>query len=116
MVKELIYIKNVQREFQQKFGKRLVVDFPAMKDLHFAPHVHVGTDDLEDIVGEIIEKHNTTLEALRERIKGHTPAHRRARKAIVEISKTAFARRWNIQQLADYLEKHRCNIYHYAKG
>jgi hypothetical protein len=67
-VKELCYIKNVQREFNNKFGKKLVVDIPATKGIshvNFFSDDGEGKDEMLNYLNRLLKYYSVDLEDIR---------------------------------------------------
>lgn len=120
---EVFKIKQYQRDFEQKFGKKLYISWPEMKGV--VPRISVDeiekedvTVDLtqEEILIEVVTKHNTTLEAIRDRSKRvHVGPRKNERRALIEFSKIIVTNRMHMGDASKLINRDRSTLYHFAK-
>lgn len=90
--KELIWIKNAQKEFKNLFGHELLIDFPSMNGVQSSPTIAPTTYDrrkngvfhkrslnqhriIDEYYREYLEKYNLTDDDIQDR-KGQLLVHR----------------------------------------
>lgn len=115
---ELYVIKKYQREFQEKFNKKLEIDWNSMKGIiRFVGRMRPMEDDeivsLEIKLNEIVNRNNASLD----KIKTKRLSRRKypnEQKAIVEFSVYVMNNGLNIEEAARLINKDRSGIYYYA--
>ena len=124
---ELMKIKQYQRDFEGKFGKKLYISWPEMKGV--IPRITVNdiyneheqgdvesAVTAEQILNEVVVKHGTTLAAVRDRSKrAHTGMKCKERNALIEFSKIIVTNRMNRGYAARLINRDRTLLYHFAK-
>ena len=113
-------IKEYQRDFEERFGKRLEIDWDAMKDVkirsitfrHFKENEYI---DPEQVLMECITKYGASLDKIKDRkTRIHAAGNRRERKAVEEFSKAVIESRINVKEAATLINRDRTMIYHFA--
>jgi hypothetical protein len=118
---QLSVIKGYQKDYQNRFGDRLEIDWLGMKKIKLKQLVplDVYKDDvvvnkeLEDILNEAVEKYKANLNIIKttKRIGKRFPKERRA---LVEFARIIKANRLNYESAANLINKDRTMIYHYS--
>ena len=122
--KELTRVKQYQRDFEKKFGKKLYISWSEMKGFPFSfntDNVYDEAEKLEELTPEqvldkVVSKHGTTIEALRDRSKRiHLGSRERERNALIEFSKIIMINKMNRCYAGKLVNRDRTTIYHFAK-
>jgi hypothetical protein len=120
---EMMKIKEYQRDFQKIFGKKLYINWPEMKGVKprgITEEVERDevTIDLtaEEILNEVVAKHNTTVEAVRDRkTRVHVEARENDRNALIEFARIIVKSHKNRNKAAQLINRDRTTLYHFAK-
>jgi hypothetical protein len=113
-------IKEYQRDFEERFGKRLEIDWDSMKGVRVRSitYRYAKEDDFidpEQVLMECIHKYGASLDKIRDRkTRIHAAGSRRERKAVEEFSKAVIESRINIKEAATLINRDRTMIYHFA--
>ena len=113
-------IKEYQRDFEERFGKRLEIDWDSMKGVRVRSitYRYAKEDDFidpEQVLMECIKKYGANLDKIRDRkTRIHAAGSRRERKAVEEFSKAVIESRINIKEAATLINRDRTMIYHFA--
>jgi hypothetical protein len=113
-------IKEYQRDFEERFGKRLEIDWDSMKGVRVRSitYRYAKEDDFidpEQVLMECINKYGASLDKIRDRkTRIHAAGSRRERKAVEEFSKAVIESRINIKEAATLINRDRTMIYHFA--
>ena len=120
---ELMIIKKYQRDFQEKFDKRLEIDFISMKGIQVTEVDELNISvmnvaeavDLDKILDECVKKHGADVDKIKERGKRlQVGAYTKERLAVREFCKIVIHLKGNINQAARLINRDRSVIYHYA--
>ena len=113
-------IKEYQRDFEERFGKRLEIDWDSMKGVRVRSitYRYAKEDDFIDperVLMECIKKYGASLDKIRDRkTRIHAAGSRRERKAVEEFSKAVMESRINVKEAATLINRDRTMIYHFA--
>ena len=115
---ELTWIKNAQREFEQTFNKKLIINFTEMKSLPVAffellsnPQFRKNSPIDELYIKNLLLKHNLSIELVQ------TPQqfHKKARKEfLIEFCTMVMSQNWSMDDCATKMNIDRTTIYYYA--
>lgn len=119
---ELMKVKEYQRDFQEKFNKRLEIDFITMKGVEVTGMDEVDTDivakqevDLKRLLDTCVTKYEADIDKIKERRKRlQVGAFTKERAAVREFSKLVIYLKANIGEAARLINRDRSVIYHYA--
>lgn len=116
--KELNFIKGLQRNYFEKFGKKLVIDFAAMKDTLPARCSRdlVEEKDVEKFYDRCLKKYNADKEVIDSKVKLFCPKYGRESKALTAFSKRVITSGWNVSYAARLVGRNHAVIYYYAKN
>lgn len=121
---ELIWIKKVQANYFEIFGKKLIVDFPAMKGL-VKPNAEFSAllekynkygatkrypFKSDTFLKSLLVKYNVTLEEIKNSRKFKGPKT----ELLIEFCKTCYNSAWDLNDCAEQIGKDRSTIYYYA--
>lgn len=118
---ELSVVKEYQRDFQEKFGKKLYIDWMGMNGVEV---VSVNSEEetgmtfpsLEALLVYCTEKYGADINVLKSRDKrihfGSKLSKEKA--ALVEFSKIVIKNRLNARKAAEIVNRDRTVIYHFA--
>lgn len=120
--KELMKVKQYQREFQSLFNKCLEIDFIAMNGVEVTGMEEVDADivakqevDLENLLNSCVAKYEADIDKIKERRKRlQVGAFTKERAAVREFSKLVVYLKCNIHEAAKLINRDRSVIYHYA--
>lgn len=113
-------IKEYQRDFEERFSKRLEIDWDTMKgprkcSITFRHFKEQDFIDPEQVLLECITKYGASLDKIKDRkTRIHAAGNRRERKAVEEFSKAVIESRINVKEAATLINRDRTMIYHFA--
>lgn len=119
---QLAKIKEYQRDFEEKFGKKLYISWPEMKGISIRTIETIETGDgisrfvsLEKLLEDCVNKHGASLEKIKRRDKRTSFADNVAEKhALQDYSKMVLINRLNARKAAALINRDRSVIYHFA--
>jgi len=116
---ELTYIKNIQREFKERFGCDLPIDFPALKGLKRRCTIttkvdYITEEEMQKEVENILFAYGATLERVRNNRIVNTPDFKNEHIGLIAVSHACFEKGWDKTLLSKIINKHRSTIYYYA--
>lgn len=128
---ELMAIKGFQKEFQNTFGKQLIIDWNAMNGLSdfrkpFLRNSEIVIDgDIGDIDGALslnqildicVERNGADINKILDR-KTRLQKHElvKERNAVIDYSKIVYNNKINVRLAAELINRDRTVIYHYYK-
>jgi len=121
---ELMKVKEYQRDFEEKFGKKLYISWAEMKgvlpriaiaEMYEEPET-INEVTPEEILDEIVMKHGTTVEAIRDRSRRvNAEMKERERNALIEFSRIIVKNRIKRGYAAKLINRDRTLLYHFAK-
>lgn len=115
--KQLSVVKGYQKDYFEKFAKTLEIDWMKMKGIDRSLEEYKDSDvpyrDLEDILNDLVKKHNANLEFIKNtrRIDRKFPKERRV---LVEFARIVKANNLSTVCAANLINKDRTMIYHYS--
>ena len=120
--KELMKVKQYQREFQELFNKPLEIDFITMNGVEVTGMEEVDADivakqevDLQKLLDNCVTKYEADLDKIKERRKRlQVNAFTKERAAVREFSKLVVYLKANVNEAAKLINRDRSVIYHYA--
>jgi len=121
--KELMKVKQYQREYKELFDKPLEVDFVSMKGIQVTEVDELDISvmnksevaDLNKILDDCVKKYGADVVKIREREKRlQVGAFTKERLAVREFCKIVIHLKGNINQAARLINRDRSVIYHYA--
>lgn len=109
---ELSKVKEYQRDFEERFGKKLHIDWTEMKQLS----MDFVKMPLEDVLKYCVQKHGADEEKLKKREKRSNYRDNHAeRNALREYSKIVISNSLNVAKAATLINRHHSMIYHFLK-
>lgn len=116
---QIAWVKNVQREYRDRFGSTLEVDFNRMNKTHEYNSDRVrdttcsssSTNTIDRVFSQLLDKYSLTRDDLMDRYK--SPSHK---KFLHEYSGYILNNNLHKGYAAALLQKHRTSLYHYAKN
>ncbi len=119
--KELMFIKNAQKEYLTKFGSELIVDFRAMKKLPpeytLIKYTCVPFDGnmAVQFLEKSCKKNKTTIENIKKRLN-NSSKYLKERKVLKEYAEFIYKNGWSPREAAEFIDKDRTTIlYHNSK-
>lgn len=113
--RELLWIKQRQREFQQLFGKKLEVDLVKMnRGVNGLAVYEDDQDEIKRILRECLEKHKASIWKIR-RTKNITAKMHNEYNALAEYGYKVREHFLSQDRAASFIKKERSAIYGYAK-
>jgi hypothetical protein len=119
-IQEVSKIKEYQRDFEERFGKRLEIDWDTMKGARTRSitYRYAREEDFidpEQVLMECVTKYGASLDKIKDRkTRIHAAGNRRERKAVEEFSKAVIESRINVKEAATLINRDRTMIYHFA--
>ena len=119
-IQEVYVIKEYQRDFAERFGKRLEIDWRSMKCFKKSSITYRHTKegdyiDPEQVLMDCVTKYGASLDKIKDRkTRIHAAGNRRERKAVEEFSKAVIESRINVKEAATLINRDRTMIYHFA--
>ena len=113
-------IKEYQRDFEDRFGKRLEIDWNGMKGLkrRMITFRHVDEQqyvDPQQLLDECIAKYDASIDKIRDRsTRIHAAGSRKERMALEDYCKVVIESRVNVKEAAKLINRDRTVIYHFA--
>lgn len=119
---QLSKIKEYQRDFEEKFGKKLYISWPEMKGISIRTVETIETGDeisrfvsLEKLLEDCVNKHGASLEKIKKREKRTCFSENLAeQRALKDYSKMVLINRLNARKAAALINRDRSVIYHFA--
>lgn len=117
---EVYVIKEYQRDFAERFGKRLEIDWHSMKCFRKSSITYRYAKegdyiDPEQVLLECVNKYGASLEKIKDRkTRIHAAGFRRERLAVEEFSRAVIESRINVKEAAALINRDRTMIYHFA--
>jgi hypothetical protein len=118
---QLSVIKGYQKDYQNKFGDKLEIDWLGMKKIKltqlFPLDVYANNDavnrKIDDILNETVKKHDANLDVIKtaKRIGKQFP---KEKMALVEFARIVKANGLDCAVAANLINKDRTMIYHYS--
>jgi hypothetical protein len=102
--KELMWIRQKQSEFQELFGKKLIVDFISM--IESVPYS-------EKLVEELAESYNVDLEKFRNTYTTQKFPEN-IRNFLIKLSKLVYQNKWRQVTVASFIGRDRTIFTHYV--
>jgi len=119
--KELMFIKSAQKEYLEKFGSNLIVDFRAMKKLPTEytlikyTNVPFDTAMAVEFLEKSCKKNKTTIESIKKRLN-NSSKYLKERKVLKEYAEFIYKNGWSPREAAEFVDKERTTIvYHNSK-
>lgn len=114
---QLFAVKEYQRDFEEKFGTKLHVDWVAMKGMSVRYHRAYNNYYLnpKDILDECIKEFGASLRKIRDRrTRLHCNGNTRERMAVEAYSRKVIDGNVNLKEAATLINRDRTMLYHYA--
>jgi hypothetical protein len=118
---ELSFIKNCQKEFEQRFNRKLIVDFVAMKSgmpkgqVSLRKRVRVNKVSVKDIqrcLDGCLKRHGARKETIMTTKKFSWCRNEAEMRALVDFSRRVFESGWNTSYCASLINRDRSTLYH----
>ena len=118
-VGEIAKIKEYQRDFYEKFNKKLIVDFPSMngspKSVAVESKEKINKPTLKRVFEHCVKKHNADATTIRQRdTMLRLSKHQNEKSALKDFCKLVFKYELNVENAAEMINRHRSCVYHYA--
>lgn len=115
---ELMFIKRVQREFKQRFGKNLPVDFPKLKGLRLRASIderfNSAADQerqMDELLAVLCKQYDTTIEQVREKKYLQAKDSFRERAVVQSFCQVALELNWDLKLAAAAVKRDRSLFY-----
>lgn len=106
---KLAKIKQYQKDYENRFGETLEIDWHTMKGLP------KNIPTVDELFKKVCAKHGASEEAILSREKrSHSEGMRRERAALAEFSREVLHLRLNTVEAANKIKRDRQVIYYYA--
>ncbi|MEI6186892.1 MAG: hypothetical protein WCP46_00120 [Alphaproteobacteria bacterium] len=109
-ITRLTKIKEFQREYENLFQEKLVVDFELMS--HNRPINQEET--LRAKLAEFCQKYNLTVDDIMDRTKRISKLKSNERKVLVDYSTYVFRHNFSLELASNILQRDRTTMYYYA--
>lgn len=116
--KELMFIKAAQKEFFNKFGSELIVDFRAMKKLPaeytLIKYSNIPFDTVRAVafLEKCCKKNDTSIENIKKRLN-NSSKYLKERKVLKEYAEFIYKNGWSPREAAEFIDKERTTIIHH---
>jgi hypothetical protein len=107
---ELVFVKRVQKEFREQFGKELPVDFLKLKGLRYnsSPKDRVENKiQMQVLLKELCKQYGTTLIKVKAARFLQNPKYDRERAVVLQFCVAVKDLKWNKTDAMDMISKHR---------
>lgn len=111
---ELRKIKEYQREYENLFGKKLHIDWLAMKNIKAEQIIIEEKPPIEVLFNESVERYKASADKIKATRNLKGSRHERERLAVKDFSRNIFFYKINKQEAAEFINKDRTMIYYYA--
>jgi hypothetical protein len=118
---QLSKIKEYQHDFQNRFGKKLEIDWPMMKGLVIADRLGRGEGptyvNYEQLLEDCVAKHKADIKLIKNRKKRLQVGElAKERDAVIEYSRLVLKNRLNVRLAAKLINRDRTSIYHFGSN
>jgi len=114
---QLFTVKEYQRDFEEKFGVKLHIDWVAMKGMSIRYHRAYNNYylDPKDILNECVKECGASLRKIRNRkTRLHCNGNAKERMAVEAYSRRVIDGNVNLKTAAELINRDRTMLYHYA--
>lgn len=114
---QLLTIKEYQRDFEEKYGMKLQIDWVAMKGMSIRYHRAYNNYylDPKDILDECVKEFGASLRKIRDRkTRLHFNGNSKERMAVEAYARKVLDGNVNVQAAATLINRDRTMLYHYA--
>jgi hypothetical protein len=114
---QLFTVKEYQRDFEEKFGVKLHIDWVAMKGMSIRYHRAYNNYylDPKDILNECVKEYGASLRKIRSRkTRLHCNGNAKERMAVEAYSRRVIDGNVNLKTAAELINRDRTMLYHYA--
>lgn len=114
---QLFAVKEYQRDFEEKFGVKLHIDWVAMKGMSIRYHRAYNNYylDPKDILNECVKEYGASLRKIRNRkTRLHCNGNAKERMAVEAYSRKVIDGNVNLKTAAELINRDRTMLYHYA--
>ena len=114
---QLFAVKEYQRDFEEKFGVKLHIDWVAMKGMSIRYHRAYNNYylDPKDILDECVKEYGASLRKIRNRkTRLHCNGNAKERMAVEAYSRKVIDGNVNLKTAAELSNRDRTMLYHYA--
>lgn len=114
---QLFTVKEYQRDFEEKFGIKLHIDWVAMKGMSIRYHRAYNNYylDPKDILDECVKEYGASLRKIRNRkTRLHCNGNAKERMAVEAYSRKVIDGNVNLKTAAELINRDRTMLYHYA--
>jgi len=114
---QLFTVKEYQRDFEEKFGVKLHIDWVAMKGMSIRYHRAYNNYylDPKDILNECVKEYGASLRKIRSRkTRLHCNGNAKERMAVEAYSRKVIDGNVNLKTAAELINRDRTMLYHYA--
>jgi hypothetical protein len=114
---QLFTVKEYQRDFEEKFGVKLHIDWVAMKGMSIRYHRAYNNYylDPKDILNECVKEYGASLRKIRNRkTRLHCNGNAKERMAVEAYSRKVIDGNVNLKTAAELINRDRTMLYHYA--
>jgi hypothetical protein len=114
---QLFTVKEYQRDFEEKFGIKLHIDWVAMKGMSIRYHRAYNNYylDPKDILNECVKEYGASLRKIRNRkTRLHCNGNAKERMAVEAYSRKVIDGNVNLKTAAELINRDRTMLYHYA--
>lgn len=118
-VAEMAKVKEYQRDFYEKFNKKLIIDFPGMngspKSVRIEHNENINKPTLKRLFDYCVNKYNADVNLIRQReFILRKSKHQNEKLAIEDFCKLVFHYKLNLENAAEMISRDRTCVYHYA--
>lgn len=111
-VQEIASIKEYQRDFKEKFNKRLEIDFNLMNEVD---DLSLGKKSLEEFLKDCTNKYNADIDKILNRKENLSKStSNKERLALTEYSRAVITNRISTVQAAKVIKRDRSCLYYFA--
>ena len=114
---QLFAVKEYQRDFEEKFGVKLHIDWVAMKGMSIRYHRAYNNYylDPKDILNECVKEYGASLRKIRNRkTRLQCNGNAKERMAVEAYSRKVIDGNVNLKTAAELINRDRTMLYHYA--
>lgn len=109
---QLHFIRQLQKQYEDKFGEKLHIDMLRMKGVQIRVTTH-SVKGLENCVRELEKKHGVKLDTIR-KLKRTIGFHRQKERAfLADFCIAILENRWNTGKAMEYIGRDRSTFYYY---
>jgi hypothetical protein len=110
---ELMTIKGYQREFEEKYGKKLIIDWNSMKGVRRSKGNNTPT--AQELLDQALVKYSASLDVIKSGCRLFMNSHENERLAIEDFCKNIAHHQINYGKAAKLINRDRSIIYYYEK-